>query len=253
MKPVFSWPGGKSWASKHVLPLIPQHACYVEPFAGGLAILLAKEPSALEVVNDINSDLINFFRCVKFHRDELIKELQWVLNSREEFTSFKQQPGLTDIQRAARWFCRQTLSFGGDGDSFAVTRKPGGGANKSRHSLLEKLGALNDRLDKVVTEHLDWHHCLELYDSSETFFFVDPPYLGGKIKNYKAWGEADLKSLRDCLVERKGKWILTINDCEAARSLFQKQKKTTLTRQRGIANRTEKDRQEYKELLIRSF
>ena len=176
-----------------------------------------------------------------------------MLNSREEFVAFKHQRGLTDIQRAARWFRLQALSFGGGGDSFAVTRKPGGGANRSRYSLLEKLDALNDRLDKVITEHLDWKHCLELYDSSETFFFIDPPYLGGRIKNYKAWGEADLKSLRDCLMERQGKWILTINDCEVARSLFPEQKKTPLARQRGIANRTEKDRQEYKELLIRSF
>src|SRR3977135_1593780 len=121
MKPVFSWPGGKSWAAKYVLPLIPEHTCYVEPFAGGLAILLAKPPCGLEVVNDINSDLINFFRCVQSHRDELIKELQWVLNSREAFTEFKQQRGLTDIQRAARWFRIQTLSFGGDGNSFAVS------------------------------------------------------------------------------------------------------------------------------------
>ena len=253
MKPIFPWPGGKSWAAKYVLPLIPAHSCYVEPFAGGLAILLAKEPSALEVVNDINSDLINFFRCVQFHRDEMIRELQYVLNSREEFNAYKHQPGLTDIQRAARWFRKQTLSFAGDGDSFAVQRKSGGGAAKSRRSLLDKLGALNERLDRVVTEHLDWKYCIELYDGSETFFFVDSPYLGGKIKNYKAWDETDLKNLRDCLVERKGKWLLTINDCEAARSLFQEMKIKPLTRQRGIANKSESTRREYKELLISSF
>ncbi|HEX8088370.1 MAG TPA: DNA adenine methylase [Blastocatellia bacterium] len=108
-------------------------------------------------------------------------------------------------------------------------------------------------LPLIPIEHLDWQRCLRLYDSSETFFFVDPPYLGAKIKNYKAWSEADLKNLRDCLLELAGEWILTINDCEAARTLFEKQKKTMLTRQRGIANRTEKDRREYKELLIRSF
>ncbi len=250
MKTIFPWPGGKSWAAKYVLPLISKHTCYVEPFAGGLAILLAKEPSALEIVNDINSDLINFFRCAQFHRDELIKELQFVLNSREEFIALKQQRGLTDIQRAARWFRIQTLSFAGDGDSFAVQRKSGGGAARSRRALLDKLDALNDRLDRVVTEHLDWRHCLELYDSDETFFFVDPPYLGGQIKNYKAWGKADLEALRDCLVALKGKWLLTINDCEAARSLFQEMKIKPLTRQRGIANKSESTRQEYRELLI---
>lgn len=250
MRPVFPYPGGKTWAVKHILPRIPEHTCYCEPFAGGLAILLAKEPSRVEIVNDINSDLVTFFRCVKFHQDEIVKELQLVLNSREEFQNCKDQPGLTDIQRAARWFRKQTLSFGGNGYSFAVGRKTGGGANKSRRSLLEKLEALNDRLDRVIIEHLDWQRCLQLYDGSETFFFIDPPYLGGKISNYPPWSEGDLETLRDCLIALKGKWLLTINDCEAAYSLFGKMKKTSFTRQRGIANKSETDKQQYKELLI---
>lgn len=210
--------------------------------------MLAKEPSPIEVVNDINSDLVSFYRCVRFHSDELIKEIQWLLNSREEFQDQKNQPGLTDIQRAARWFRKQVLSFGGDGDSYA-----GAKARRSRHSLVEKIEYLSARLDRVNVEHLEWRRCLQLYDSRETFFFIDPPYLGGEIKAYRAWIEADLKNLRDCLTELKGQWLLTINDCEAARSLFQKQKKRPLTRQRGIANKSESTRQEYKELLISSF
>jgi site-specific DNA-adenine methylase len=57
MKPVFPWPGGKSWAAKYVLPMIPPHECYCEPFAGGLATLPAKEPSTLEVVNDAKAKI----------------------------------------------------------------------------------------------------------------------------------------------------------------------------------------------------
>lgn len=165
MKPVFAWPGGKSWAAKYVLPRIPKHRCYGEPFAGGLAMLLAKEPSEIEVVNDINSELVNFYRCVQYHLDELIKEIQWTLNSRQEFQAFREQKGLTDIQKAARWYRVQLLSFGGDGDSFAVSRKSGGAANKSRISILEKVSMLSSRLDRVVVEHLNWDRFIDLYDS----------------------------------------------------------------------------------------
>ncbi|MES2572137.1 MAG: DNA adenine methylase, partial [Verrucomicrobiota bacterium] len=85
---------------------MPPHRCYVEPFAGGLAVLLAKERSSIEVLNDINGDLVNFYRCVRFHSDVLLTELEFVLNSRQEFTDFRHQPGLTDLQRASRWFFR---------------------------------------------------------------------------------------------------------------------------------------------------
>ncbi len=251
LKPAFSWPGGKAWAAKYVLPRVPNHTCYCEPFAGGLAILLAKEPSKLEVINDINSDLVNFYRCVRFHLDELIKELQFLLNSREEFNDLKKQRGLTDIQRAARWFRIQTLSFGGDGDSFAVARTNGGGANKSRKNLLDRISELSDRLDRVVIESLDWSRCLSLYDSDETFFFIDSPYTGGRIKNYAAWSADDLRVLRSALDMIKGKYLLTINDCDAAREIFSGLSITRLNRKRGIANKDGRA-SEYAELLISS-
>jgi DNA adenine methylase len=212
-------------------------------------MLLAKERSQVEVINDINSDLVNFYRCVRFHPDELIKEIQYVLNSREEFTDMKKQRGLTDIQRAARWYCIQSLSFGGDGDSFAVSRKSGGGANKSRHRLLERIAEISDRLDRVSIEHLDWRRCIDLYDSSETFFFIDPPYLGGKIKNYGAWTIQDLEQMRVTLEALHGEWLLTINDCPESRRIFEGLRIRSLKRVRGIANRTG-HRTEYGELLI---
>lgn len=249
VKPAFAWPGGKSWAIKYVIPRITQHTCYCEPFAGGLAILLAKEPSKIEVINDINSDLVNFYRCVRFHLDELIKEIQWVLSSREEFTDMKKQPGLTDIQRAARWFRTISMSFGADGDSYGVQRKSGGAVNKSRHSLIERIDALNSRLDRVNIEHLDWERCIRLYDGPDTFFFIDPPYLGGKIKNYAAWSAGDLQKLRDVLVTLKGNWMLTINDQQKTRLILEQFSILSLKRNRGIANRLG-IATEYKEMIV---
>src|SRR5581483_3328340 len=159
VKPAVSWPGGKSRLLKHLLPLIPPHECYVEPFAGGLAVLLAKKRSPMEVVNDLDGDLVTFYRCVRFHTEALLTELEFVLNSRREFHDFRHQPGLTDIQRAARWYYRNKHAFGGANmDSFAAGPSHGG-AHSSRAARMETIRALNVRLDKVCIEHLDWERC----------------------------------------------------------------------------------------------
>src|SRR5205085_1031202 len=114
-------------------PLLPKHHCYCEPFAGGLAVFLAKPRSPIEVVNDVNGDLVTFYRCVRFHQDPLLTELEFVLNSRREFLDFRDQPGLTDIQRAARWFHRNKNCFGGtDMRSFGTSALGGGAVFGSR-------------------------------------------------------------------------------------------------------------------------
>ena len=81
IKPAVTWLGGKSKLLKHILPLIPKHMCYVEPFAGGIAVFLAKPPSKIEVLNDLNGDPVTFYPRVKFHADSLLAELEFVLNS----------------------------------------------------------------------------------------------------------------------------------------------------------------------------
>jgi DNA adenine methylase len=194
--------------------------------------------------------LARIVNALNFCFRALIKSSEeWTLNSREEFTDMKKQRGLTDIQRAARWYTIQTLSFGGDGDSFAVTRKSGGGANRSRHRLLERVAEISDRLDRVNIEHLDWRRCIDLYDSDETFFFIDPPYTGGKIKNYGAWAIQDLEQMRITLDSLHAEWLLTINDCAESRGIFEGLRIRSLKRARGIANKTG-SRTEYGELLI---
>jgi DNA adenine methylase len=186
--PAIRWPGGKSCLLKHLLPLIPPHNCYVEPFAGGLALLLAHPRSAREVINDANDELIGFYRCVRYHRDALLDELEFALNSRREFADYIAQPGLTDIQRAARWFFRNKNGFAGANTSFGTSALSGGAAHGSRLHCLEKIRALNQRLDKVVIECGGWRRMVEIYDASSTFFFLDPPYLGDAGgQSYAAW------------------------------------------------------------------
>ncbi len=248
-KPAISWPGGKSRLVDEILPLIPKHTCYVEPFAGGIAVLLAKPRSELEVLNDTSNELINFYRCVRFHADSLLTELEFVLNSREEFHDFRRQPGLTDIQRAARWYYRNKNCFGGANmETFGTSALSAGAGHGSRQHRMEAIRLLNLRLDRTLIESESWEKCLDRYDRPSTFFFIDPPYTECDAGMYPAWTTADVVKLRERLALLKGKWLVTLNDCAAIRSIFSGCKMKGIVRAKGIDGRH--GAKEYREVII---
>lgn len=219
VKPLVKRPGGKSRMLKHLLPIIDAipHRVYVEPFCGGAAVLVAKKPSEHEVINDIDGDLINLYKQVKYHLPALVHELRQVVDSRQLFSDAKQQPGVTEIQRAASYAYRNFYSFGGDNDSYGVKRL---GFTTQRY-LLRKMIGMHNRLNRVTVEHLSWERCLSLYDCPEALHFCDPPYTEGSVRAYAAWGASDVASLRSALARLKGKWIVTLNDCAANRAVFE--------------------------------
>lgn len=157
-KPVIGWPGGKTRMLAAILPLIPEHTTYCEVFGGGLAVFLAKPESDVEIINDINGDLVAFYRYCKFHLEPLLDEIDLVLNSRQELRDYIAQPGLTELQRAARWFIRNRISFGGMGETFAVSRAQPLGSRIKRQLAIR---ALNRRLDRTAVENLSWEKCLD--------------------------------------------------------------------------------------------
>ena len=247
-KPVVAWQGGKRWLTKELIPMIPDHAMYVELFCGGGALLCAKQPSQAEVINDLDSELVNLYRSVKWHLPELLRELEWSLNSREEFAGWKEQRGLTEIQRAARWFLRMKNGFGGSAQHFGRARMGGGAAHSSKEGRLALLKEFNARLDKVVIENLDWRKCVELYDSKRALFFCDPPYTTG-LAHYGAWTIDDLAQFREeGLDQMKGTWILTIDDTPANRGLFKDCIIKSFSRKNGINSSKAST---YHELIIR--
>ena len=113
--PLAGWMGGKYQLSKRIVAQIPEHLCYVEPFAGAAWVLFRKPESEVEVINDINKELVTFYRCIQHHLEEFVRYFKWVLVSRDEFERLKRvEPDtLTDIQRAARFYYLQQQCFGG--------------------------------------------------------------------------------------------------------------------------------------------
>lgn len=130
MNSFISWIGGKNYLKKAIAERILTGQAwdrYVEVFGGAGWVLFYKDQYATtEIYNDYDSNLTNLFRCVKCHSQELQKELMWGLNSREMFNNYRSQmdtPGLTDIQRAARFFLLIKLSYGSNRRTFGCVKK----------------------------------------------------------------------------------------------------------------------------------
>jgi DNA adenine methylase len=249
-KPILRWPGGKTRMLPKLLPLIPEHVCYCEPFAGGLAMLLAKPRSKVEIVNDANGDLIALYRTLQFHLPEMLRQLQFVNSSRRNLYDFNAQPGLTEIQRATRFLIKNRTSFAGRMTSFAVAKTASGGAALSRASLSELLGKAHDRLDKVVVENLPYERCLQLYDSPESFFFIDPPYLHADTGAYDGWTEEQMAALASKVRKLKGNWIVTVDDSAFNRDLFKGNRMEAVTTRNGSVNNRLKSEAKFQELII---
>ncbi|WFP51440.1 DNA adenine methylase [Methylomonas sp. EFPC3] len=220
-KPIVPWVGGKRRLAKHILPLFPEHGCYVEPFAGGAALFFMKQQAETEVLNDINGDLVNLYRVVKHHLEEFVRQFKWALISRQIYAWLRDTPieTLTDIQRAARFYYLQKLAFGGKvSDQTFGTATTG----KPRLNLLrieEELSAAHLRLSRVFIEHLAWDECIRRYDRPHTLCYLDPPYWG--TEGYGVPFGLEQYDLMAALARSiEGRMVISVNDIPEMRQAF---------------------------------
>lgn len=252
-RPIVPWIGGKRRLVAEILPWLEPHTCYVEPFAGTAALLFAKPTSKVEVLNDINTDLVNLYRVVRHHLDEFVRQFRWALTSRKLFEWAQASPPetLTDIQRAARFFYLQKLCFGAkvEGQTFGVATTSTHALNLLR--LEEDLSAAHLRLSRVVIEHLDWAACMERYDRPHTLFYCDPPYWG--TEGYGVGFDlAQYGRLADLLRSMRGKAIVSVNDIPEMRQTFKGLTMRRLTIKYTVGS-GRKSPSEKGELLIRNW
>ncbi len=211
----FSHMGGKAKLTRYLLPLIPPHVCYVEPFAGAASLFFNKEPSLIEVLNDSNGDLINFFRVLRDRPWELVARLLWQPYSRAASRAavIEGDP----LERAAVWFFLKQGSFGGQG--------PGNGLATSVVSQncargfarkVEGLASLAYRLRDATIEDLDAVEIIKRYDRPTTFFYCDPPYVNGTGR----WPEEEHRRLAAALASLKGKALLNYYEAPLVRELY---------------------------------
>lgn len=209
-----SYIGGKSRLSESIIQKFPDHLTYVECFSGAAWVFFRKPVSKIEVLNDRDSDLISFYRVLQNHLEEFVKQFKWFIISRQNFTDWNNQleaGGLTDIQRAARYYYVQRQCFGGRvrGRTFGVSAEDPPCINLLR--LEEELSDVHIRLHNVMVENLDYKDLVQRYDKPGTFFYLDPPYYKAPFYKYNM-ELADFVQMRELLSKINGKFMLSIND-----------------------------------------
>jgi len=224
----FKWVGGKSRLRKQIISLLPKHTCYVELFSGAAWVLFGKPRSDVEVLNDVDQELITFFRVVKEKPEELISSFEWELVSRAEFERLAalDSNSLSDVQRAHRFYYLIMAGWGGElkYPRFQTSISDGGHGNRligALKTLKERLAPVHERLKTVIIENLDWQKCIERYDRAKTVMYVDPPYPDNGVNyahNMRDWKEH--RQLAERLHKTECKWILSSYDIPQIRELY---------------------------------
>lgn len=218
-----SWMGGKKLMRELIVSLFPlYYERYIEVFGGGGWVLFHKPPgNDFEVYNDFNSLLVNLYRCVRDRYEELEEELKYVLNSRKDFERTKEildnEHVEDDVKRAAYFY--QLIRY-----SYAAGLISYGSLSHDIRSNFPLIEQAHRRLAKVVIENKDFEKLIRQYDRPVSFFYLDPPYFDSE-KYYRNIGENGFQKedhirLRDALLKIEGKFLLSYNDCDFIRGLY---------------------------------
>lgn len=215
MRTPITYYGGKQTLLKHILPLIPKHRMYTEAFCGGAAVLFAKHPAEAEVINDINMALTNFYWMVKVCYDELRKEIDKTLHSRDmhaHAAHILQYPKFfSAVQQAWAVWALSKMSFASMLDGTFGYDFSGVMPKKMRNAKSDFTRHLSERLDNVTIENRDALEVISTYDTQDAFHFVDPPYINSDCGHYEGtFDEHCMEKLLQLLERVKGKFMLTM-------------------------------------------
>lgn len=285
MNSIISWVGGKKALREMIYERMPvSYGRYVEVFGGGGWVLFGKPPeTAMEVYNDFNSNLSNLFYCVKNSPLALLKELNFLpLNGRDEFQELKKylqkeetlaehletelvlaEQYFTDLEqkelkeilignatsdpvkKAAAFFKLIRYSYGSGCISYSCQPFD---IRKTFHLIWS--GSM--RLKNTVIENKDFEALICHYDRPDAFFYCDPPYYLTEGHYEVEFQRADHKRLREALGNCKGKWLLSYNDCDYIREMYEGYQIESVSRLNNMAQRYEHGA-EYAEILVANY
>lgn len=219
MKPAFSYYGGKQRLSSKIVPLIPKHTVYVEPFAGGAAVFFAKPwPNVSsnhhyrEVLNDTDQRICNFYQVLRDQPEALIRACCLTPHSRREHSVIAREATSDPVENARRWFVDIQQSFANKSRSGWRTSVYGGNAAATWQSACARLYACAERLHSVHIECIDALDVIEKWDSPQTFFYCDPPYPGAEQGHYSGYTHEDFQRLVGALSSCDGSFLLSCYD-----------------------------------------
>ena len=220
MKPLISYYGGKQRIASKILPHFPRHTVYVEPFAGGAALLFAKPKPLVtnsdhyrEVLNDTNDLLINLYRVAIKQRQELETEIMATLYSQSDYLRSKEiikNPSKYDnLTKAWAFYVNINQSFANQLNTGWGTACYNNNHSESWHNKQLRLSEILNRIKDVYISCEDAIKCIERWDSPQTLFYCDPPYPGTNQGHYDGYTLEDFKNLCDALDNIKGSYVLS--------------------------------------------
>lgn len=234
-KIAFGWYGGKYSHLDWLLPLLPDCRHFCEPFGGSAAVLINRQPAPVETYNDLDGELVNFFRVLREQKNELIESIGLTPFSREEFEVAinSRSHEISDLERARRFFIKarqvrtglaQSASTGRWAHCKLTSRAGMAGAVSRWLGSVEGLSEVAQRLLRVQIEHNSAIQVIQRYDSKETLFYCDPPYVHASRGDTKAYGfemsDEDHIELANALHNVHGKVALSGYECELMDELY---------------------------------
>ncbi|MEK6674177.1 MAG: DNA adenine methylase [Planctomycetota bacterium] len=234
-KIAFGWYGGKFSHLDWLVPLLPRTHHYCEPFGGSAAVLLNRVPDPVETYNDLDGELVNFFKVLRDHREPLIDLIGLTPFSREEFSIACAKPTarISKIERARRFFVRarqvrtglaQTATLGRWANCKQTSRAGMSGVVSRWLGSVERLPEIAERLLRVQIENRPALEVIRLYDDKSTLFYCDPPYPHESRGDSKAYGyemtDRQHEELVNCLQEIRGRAAVSGYSCELYDRLF---------------------------------
>jgi DNA adenine methylase len=231
----FGWYGGKYSHLDWLLPLLPSTTHYCEPFGGSAAVLINRSPAPVETFNDIDGELANFFRVLRDNKEELLEAVGLTPFSREELRIAVNEPTerISDLERARRFFVRarqvrtglaQTASEGRWAHCKLTSRAGMAGAVSRWLGSVEGLAEIAQRLLRVQIESAPAIEVIERYDSPETLFYCDPPYVHASRSDTNAYAyemsDDEHRELARVLRKINGKVAVSGYACELMDELY---------------------------------
>lgn len=221
IRPLMGYIGGKQKLARHIVRLFPHHTTYVEVFAGGAAVFFYKEPSPIEVLNDVDSGIVNLYRVLQDRAlfDEFLWRMRFTLWSREMYydaaATWRTEPD--PVKKAHKYFMAVAQAFAGqEGNTwgYAVHDPETNMLTSRMRRASKRLPLIHHRLQSALIEHDDFRKILKRYDTPSTLFYCDPPYVNSACRDDKAYYPNSLvaqdhEELVDILKGLKGKAVLS--------------------------------------------
>ena len=228
LKTPITYYGGKQTMLKHIMPLLPEHGLYCEPFAGGAAVFFAKERAKTNVINDLNSSLIAFYKVLKNQPKELKQMIDNLLHSRSAHDHawyiYSNPEYFTELQIAWSVFVLSKQGYAGQlSASFGFDKQKGKHPLRLANSKQLLSAELINLLENTTIECDDALAVIKRYDCVQAFFFVDPPYVGANMGHYTGmFNDQNLVELLNLLATIKGKFMLTMYPNDVIKSYADK-------------------------------